>query len=248
MSRDSVRFEYGGRVLLVFEQGRDTGTTFVLVHGIGVASRYFRRLAPLLAEHGRVLTVELPGFGQAPKPRRVQRVEDHGDLLAAYLASIGCTDAVLVGHSMGTQIVVDAALKHPVRALTLIGPVTDPDARSAVRQGWRLFLDTLRESPASNWIVLTDYARCGPSWYLRTLPSMLGYDLERMLPQVAVPATVVRGSRDPIAPRQWVRRVAALLPKSRLVEVQGAPHVAMFSHPARIAAEILGDVRSAGVR
>jgi pimeloyl-ACP methyl ester carboxylesterase len=247
MSRDPARFEYGGRVLLVFEQGRRTGPTFVLVHGIGVASRYFGRLAPLLAEHGRVLTVELPGFGQAPKPGRVQRVEDHGDLLAAYLGSIGCPDAVLVGHSMGTQIVVDAALKHPVGALTLIGPVTDPDARSALRQGGRLLLDMLRESPASNWIVLTDYARCGPSWYLRTLPSMLGYDLERRLPQVTVPATVVRGSRDPIATPRWARRVAALLPTSRLVEVGGAPHVAMFSHPARVAAEILGDVRSAGV-
>jgi pimeloyl-ACP methyl ester carboxylesterase len=244
--RTPARFEHAGRVLLVFEQGRPTGTTFLLVHGIGVASRYFRRLAPLLAEHGRVLTVELPGFGRAPKPRTTQRVEDHGDLLAAYLASRGCTDAVLVGHSMGTQIVVDTALKHPVGRLMLIGPVTDPEARSALRQGGRLLLDMLREPPASNWIVLSDYAMTGPSWYLRTLPSMLGYDLEAALPRVDVPTTVVRGSRDPIAPPRWARRVRDLLPSSRLVEVEGAPHVAMFSHPARIMAEILGDMRSAG--
>jgi pimeloyl-ACP methyl ester carboxylesterase len=245
MKRPTGRFEHAGRVLLIAEQGRETGPTFVLVHGIGVASRYFRRLAPLLAEHGRVVTVELPGFGHAPKPRRVQRVEDHAELIAAYLADRGISDAVLVGHSMGTQIVVDAALRTRVSRLVLIGPVTDPRARSAPRQGLRLLLDMFREPPASNWIVITDYAKCGPSWYLRTLPSMLGYDMVRNLPRVTVPAIVVRGALDPIATHRWARQVADLLPQSRLVEVPGAPHVAMFSHPARVAAEILGDVRSA---
>lgn len=245
MTPAPARFGHAGRVLLVFEQGRAAGPTFVLVHGIGVGSRYFRRLAPLLAEHGHVLTVELPGFGNSPKPQPTQRVEDHGDLLAAYLTARGCTDALLVGHSMGAQIVVDAALKTPVGGLMLIGPVTDPQARSAPRQGGRLLLDMTREPPASNWIVLTDYARCGPSWYLRTLPSMLSYDLEAMLPRVRVPTTVVRGGRDPIATASWARRVRDLLPQSRLVEVAGAPHVAMFSQAARVAAEILGDVRSA---
>jgi pimeloyl-ACP methyl ester carboxylesterase len=239
---DPARFEHDGRVLLVWERGVVGGPVFVLVHGIGVARHYFAQLVPVLASRGTVLTVELPGFGSAPKPvpRRVQRIEDHADLLAAYLRSRAERAAVLVGHSMGTQIVVDLAVRHPGLAgrVVLIGPVTDPEAATPWQQGGRLVLDMLGESPGANVAVLTDYAKTGPRWYLATLPIMLGYDLPAMLPRVQVPALVVRGSRDPIARRGWTRRVADLLPRSRLVEIPGAHHVAMYTHPAAVAAEI----------
>ena len=39
--------------------------TFVLVHGLGVSSRYFVPLAELLSRHGRVVVFDLPGFGLA---------------------------------------------------------------------------------------------------------------------------------------------------------------------------------------
>jgi pimeloyl-ACP methyl ester carboxylesterase len=243
-----TRFEHDGRVLLVREQGAEHGPVFVLVHGIGVSSRYFRRLAAALAPHGHVISVELPGFGGAPKPRRTQRVEDHGELIAAFLATRS-GKAVLVGHSMGAQIVVDVALRAPtaVERIVLIGPVTDPLAPSPLRQGWRLLgLDTFVEPPMANVIVMTDYVRAGPVWYLRTLPSMLGYPMLDVLPLVRVPALVVRGSRDPVVPDGWARRVAALLVDSRFVTVPGAGHIAMFSHPALVARRILSDVLSAG--
>ncbi len=46
--------------------GADTGLSFVLVAGIGVASSYFEFLAPLLAEEGEVYALDLPGFGGVP--------------------------------------------------------------------------------------------------------------------------------------------------------------------------------------
>jgi pimeloyl-ACP methyl ester carboxylesterase len=242
-----VPFTHDGRTLLVREQGLRGGPVFVLVHGIGVSSRYFRRLTPLLAEHGRVVAVELPGFGGAPKPPHAPSVENDGALLAALLAERG-ERAVLIGHSMGAQVVVETSIVLPrlVERIVLIGPVTDPEAPSPVRQAWRLLgLDTFAEPLMANLIVMSDYLRNGPIWYLRTLPSMLRYPMPDALPRVPVPALVIRGSRDPIAPERWGRTVTALLPDARLVEVPGAGHVAMFSHPARVATEILGDMGSA---
>lgn len=49
------------------------------------------------------------------------------------------------------------------------------------------------------------------------------------------PAIVVRGSRDPIAPREWANRAAALLPAGRCVEVPGAAHALNFSAPQQLA-------------
>jgi hypothetical protein len=101
-----------GRTLLVRRWGSTTGMTFVLVHGIGVSSRYFRRLIPQFVPHGRVLAVELPGFGGAPKPKQALSIEEDAEMLAALLVQRG-EKVILVGHSMGAQVVTEVALRVP---------------------------------------------------------------------------------------------------------------------------------------
>jgi pimeloyl-ACP methyl ester carboxylesterase len=242
------RFRRGDRVLLHIRSGRPNGPTFLLVHGIGVGCRYFARVIPLLEQQGTVLTVELPGFDRAPKPHDVLTVEDHADLLAEFVQEQG-DRVVAVGHSMGAQIVADLAVRHPglVDAVALLGPVTDPRERTAWQQGLRLAQDTLVEPPGANRVVFTDYARTGPRRYFGTLPTMLQYDLEAALPRISAPSVVVRGTRDPICRHDFASRLASLLPTGRLVEVPGAPHVAMWRRPDLVAAE-LGALAGAATR
>lgn len=241
-----ARFVLGRRVLLHAESGLPEGPTFLLVHGIGVGCRYFARLIPLLEDAGRVRTVELPGFDRAPKPRDVLSIEDHADLLAAFVADTG-GPVVAVGHSMGAQIVADLAARHPeaVSAVALLGAVTDRRERTPWQQGLRLAQDTLREPPLANRVVFADYARTGPRRYLATLPTMLEYDIEATLSRVTVPALVVRGTKDPIARHDWAVRLTDQLPAGRLVEVPGGPHVVMWSRPEAVASELVALAASA---
>jgi pimeloyl-ACP methyl ester carboxylesterase len=234
------RFEHQGLVLLDHRSGQEDAGVVVLVHGIGVGAAYFSRLAPLLAVHGQVRTIELPGFGGAPKPEYALSVEGLATLVVALLESIG-RPVTLLGHSMGTQIVLETALRSPalVERLVLIGAVTDPEERSAVLQGLRLAQDTLGESPAANRAVFSEYLRCGPRRYLATLPSMLDYDTIGAATRTAVPTLVIRGGRDPIFRRPFARRVASALPVGRLVEVPGAHHVVQHTHPRAVASAIL---------
>jgi pimeloyl-ACP methyl ester carboxylesterase len=41
--------------------GADTGTTFVLVHGLGGSHLHWDLFAPLLTPHGRIIAPDLPG-------------------------------------------------------------------------------------------------------------------------------------------------------------------------------------------
>ncbi|WP_369961965.1 alpha/beta fold hydrolase [Leifsonia sp. EB34] len=214
--------------------------TVLLLHGIGVSSRYFHRLAPELAQDSRVIAVDLPGFGRAPKPGHRLTVEDFAGLVAAFIDSRGCGPVVVVGHSMGAQIATSLARQRPdlVTAVVLVGPVMPPADATPVRAAARLLVDTLRESPHSNALVFTDYVRCGSRWYLAVLPSMLAYRVEDDLPALAVPVTVVRGARDPIARAEWSRAITSLAVSGRFVEVPGAPHVVMLSHAREVAREV----------
>lgn len=232
----------GGTMLVRRPKGEcEDGPAFVLVHGIGVSSRYFTRLARALAPHGRVHVVELPGFGAAPRPDEPFTIEEHAATVDAYARAAGLDGAVLVGHSMGVQVVVDAALQDPDlwSAVVAIGGVVDPGARTVLRQGLRLAHDMLLEPPLANWAVLRDYARTGPRWFLRTLPVMLGYRTEETLPRLQVPLLVMRGARDPIARRAWVEEMRRLAPDARFVEIDGAAHVAQYTRAEEVAQEIL---------
>lgn len=238
---ETDRFEHGGFTTLDHRYGSVMDTTaFVLVHGIGVGLSYFTRLAPLLAEQGPVHVLELPGFGRAPKPAHVLTVEEHAGLVVALLRSIG-RPVVLVGQSMGCQVVLEAALRTPelVERLVMIGAVTDPDERSAPMQALRLAQDVLGEPPATNLAVFSEYLRCGPRRYLATLPSMLHYDTDAGVAAVTVPTLLVRGANDPICRRPWARRLAARLAVGRLVEIPGAVHNAQHSRPRATASAIL---------
>lgn len=224
-------------IVVTLDSGFSEGGAVLLLHGIGVSSRYFHRLAPVLAERSRTIAVDLPGFGRARKPARRLPVEDYAALVAEFLDDRSLLGVVVIGHSMGAQIATNLARRRPdlVSQVVLLGPVMAPVDRTPLRAGSRLALDILRESPHSNALVLTDYARCGPRWYLKVLPSMLAYRIEDDLPELGMPVTIVRGDRDPIARAEWAHAIGSLAPHGRLVEVPGAPHVVMLSRPREIA-------------
>jgi pimeloyl-ACP methyl ester carboxylesterase len=212
------------------------GPAFVLVHGIGVSTRYFERLVP-------ALSVDLPGFGAAKwrRPPHPPSIEDFADSVAAALDALGISGATIVGHSMGTQIQVSLAGRRPdlVGGLALLGPVMAPEDRGPLRAGLLLGLDTLRESPRANRVVIGDYLHAGLFWYLATLPAMLGYRIEDELERIDVPTVVVRGSRDPIAHEGWVVDLARRA-GGRAETVAGAAHLVMHGRPWRTAQLIAG--------
>jgi pimeloyl-ACP methyl ester carboxylesterase len=209
------------------------GRTFVLLHGIGVSHRYLARLHRELALTASVYSFDLPGFGDAPRPRRQVPVGEYAAFVSAALSDAGVTSCVVVGHSMGTQHAVELALQEPdlVAGVVLMGPVVDPRRKSVARQALALTRDAMfSESLSANALVFADYFRAGPRWYLTELPVMMHYPLEARVPGVNQPLLVLRGSKDPVAGGPWCQRLAAQAPQGSLTEIPGHGHV--FQHTA----------------
>src|SRR3712207_3371027 len=185
-----------------------------LVHGLGVSSRYMAPPARRLAPAYRVYAPDLPGFGRSAKPPHVLTIAELADALAGWMDAVGIDRAALLGNSLGCQIIVDFALRHPERIsrAVLVGPTMDRRARTALRQFWRLVLDTPREAPSQPLIVVRCYLQAGLRRAWRTLQYGLADPIEEKLPRVRVPTLVVRGARDPIVPHGWAEEVARLLP------------------------------------
>jgi pimeloyl-ACP methyl ester carboxylesterase len=223
-----------------------SGPSFVLLHGIGMSHRYYRRLQILLARHGDTYSIDLPGFGATPKPDRQLSVPDYAAVVAATLHKMGTSHVVVIGHSMGTQLATELAVQHPdlVSHVALLGPVVDPARRTIPQQSFALGLNSLMESPVGNAIVIADYARAGLRWYLTELPVMMSYDLQGRLALVSQPVLVIRGSRDPVAPRNWCHQLTATAPNGRFLEIPGKPHIVQHGAAAQTTAGILALTRT----
>ena len=97
--------------------------TLVLIHGFGDHLMTWRAIFDRLAEHHRVLAFDLPGFGVSEKPEARYTLEEMTARVRKLLAGIR-GPLVLVGHSMGGEIALNAALEEPdrIEALVLIAP------------------------------------------------------------------------------------------------------------------------------
>jgi pimeloyl-ACP methyl ester carboxylesterase len=230
-------FRRGDGVTVITESGTGAGPCYVLVHGIGMGHRYFSGLADALARDGRVLALDLPGFGEAPEPDEPLSMGASGEYLAALLEAEDLHDVVLVGHSMGTQIVAEAAVRHPERVagMVLIAPTVNPRERSRGMQALRLLQDESITKPKVMGLAVFTYLQAGPRWYFAKLGQMLDHHLEDTLPDVRQPTLVIRGEDDRISPRAWAQEVARLVPHARYVEVPGRGHETMVTAGEQVA-------------
>lgn len=238
---DTGRFERSGRVMAYARGGTPNGPAFVLVHGIGMGHRVFRGVAEELGRAGSVFAVDLPGFGDSPEPPTALDMPGSGDFLAEFVASLPVRDPVLVGHSMGTQVVVEALVRHPSlsRRAVLIAPTVNAAERSAWWQTLRMVQDLAGESPKVLLLGMIQYVKAGPRWFLRKLRQMLDHRIEDVLPQLQARTLVLRGENDPVCPREWAAHVADLIPNAQLREIPERGHEAMISNPQDVVSLII---------
>lgn len=219
----------------------------VCVHGLSVSSRYMVPIAERLAPYHRVYALDFPGFGRSDKPHHIYSIAEMAEVLCRWMDRIGVANAVLLGNSLGCQIIAEAAVRNPGRVIRaiLVGPTVDPGAHGLFRNGWRLMRDLRRESLSSILTQGRDYLRSGPRRTVRTFQAALSDRIETKLPRMKMPTLIARGEYDPIVPQRWAEEAVRLLPDGRLAVLPGAPHAANFDAPdelAEIVLDFLGTV------
>lgn len=102
--------------------GREPRATVVLSDGIGCDGYVWKYLTPELAERDRVVHWHYPGHGRSPMPRRLDHVgiPDLADDLVDVLDDCGVEQAVLLGHSMGVQVTLEAYRRHRSRVAAMV--------------------------------------------------------------------------------------------------------------------------------
>lgn len=100
------------------------GPSLLLVHGLGGSVENWTSVGGPLSEYGRVIALDLAGFGKTPPGERGSTVEANADLVLSVIDALDLGPTTLIGNSMGGLVSILAAVASPdrVERMVLVNP------------------------------------------------------------------------------------------------------------------------------
>jgi pimeloyl-[acyl-carrier protein] methyl ester esterase len=228
----------------------------VLLHGWGTHAGVWADVIARMALGHRVLAADFPGDDAAEPAATV-------DSTIERLAAIAPERCVVAGWSLGGQLALAWADRHPQQVARLALIATTPRFVSAA--DWPhgmaaatlaaftaelaadpvatlrrfLMLETQGDAQARAVARRLDAAlsaRAAPAAAVlaRTLDWLRDNDLRAVLPRIRQPALVIHGDRDRITPLAAGEHLAQHLPHARLEVLGGAAHAPFVSDPQAV--------------
>lgn len=231
------------RVTRVESTADDSARPFILVAGVGVAAYYFEFLAPTLALRGDVFALDLPGFAGMPRPDDQPTAGFFADHVQAVIDHYGLENPVLIGHSMGTQIVTELLIRRPdLTHAVLISPVINDAERALPVAALRFGQSAARESLHLALTAFSAYLLCGVVYFLTVLPHMLRYRIVERVGRTEAKILFIRGEFDTTSPRRFHSRLIAAAADAWRWEIEGAAHSIINGHAVGVAELTVGHI------
>ena len=219
------------------------------VHGFACSHEDWREQLAFFAPAHEVVACDLRGHGATPGRRQECTIGHYGGDVAALLSHLDLQRCILVGHSMGCRVVLEAARLDPERVAGLV-LIDGSRLTAAAQQGvadYAAFVEAFfRQMTADEAIVQR----------ARRLPAAIGTALwqdltrwdagamEAALGALRAPLLVIQstfldaaGQRRSLAPGQsspWLDFVRATAPAARIEIVSGAGHFVQLDAPAEV--------------
>ncbi len=251
----------GRHEFFVREAGPADAPGVVLIHGWAYDSlATWHGLLLLLAGRLRVTAVDLRGHGKSDRVRERFDVDDLADDVAAVLNAVGADRVAVVGYSMGGMVAQALARRHPARVERLVLGATAAHpwprrplavalmaARAVARLDPTALPRFLHRYLTARGIIPPEHS----AWLWEALLdrdidlhheagfAIARFDARPWVGRLQVPVLCLIPARDQLIPPARQRATAALIPGARVVEIEGARHEAIFTHPREMADAIL---------
>jgi 3-oxoadipate enol-lactonase len=240
--------------------GAEDAPVVCLLHSLSQDMGVWAEQLPVLLDTGyRVLRLDMRGHGGSdPGPDGVT-MQELADDVALALDFLGIGKLHLVGLSIGGMIAQCFSLAHGARLHSLMLCGTSPERLEGGMAGlWQPRFDAmdaagslepLADSSMQRWV--TDaFAPRRPERFKQlretvSATSLEGYrngaiaienyDVADQLPSLTLPTLVVCGDEDTGTPPEGNRRIAALIPGARYIEMPNARHFPMVEYPGEFA-------------
>lgn len=234
----------------------------VFIHGWSCDSNYWREQIPEFKRRYTVLTVDLAGHGGTGANRSEWTMQRFGQDVATAVATIPHERIVLVGHSMGGPVAIEAARLLKGRVIGIIGVDTfrtigapQPTAAqldAAVKPFEANFIGHTREVVTSHFFapgadaelvrkIAYDMSLSPPQVSIPAMRAALAYDFTGPLKEITVPIVAINSDLGEPLNETRIRKV---LPRFRAVTLSAVGHFPMMEDPARFNPALEAEIQS----
>jgi non-heme chloroperoxidase len=252
------------------------GPPILFLSSLGCDSRMWDYQIAAFADEGfRCIGFDRRGHGRSDQPAGGYDFDTFADDVAQLVGELDLEDLTLIAHSMAGGEAVRYLTRHGsqrVARLILLAPTTpmllkthdNPnglpmEAFEALWAQWRRdYPKWVDDNLAPFFIPETSppMMRWGAMLLTTPLPitlacsrAMVEADFRAEMRGVDVPTLIVHGDRDRSAPVELTGKPsAALIPGSRLLVYQGAPHGLMFTHMGELHSDLMAFMRERQAR
>ena len=247
-----------GTDIMVAQYGE--GRPLVIVHGGMGEAAHWDPVGKLLSPPYRIVGIERRVYGRSGVPQSPHAVAREAEDIAAVLDRLG-EPAIVIGHSSGAVVSLEAALLHPqnLKGLVLYEPPVQLDtplggdhqrlAEDALARGDAdtaqliFFRDIVGLSDPMVERMRSPMWRGGWEYMMTIMPRQMEDNRGlRALPlgieryrAIEVPVLLLRGTDSPQHLQDRLAAVAAVLPAATVVDLPGEGHNANVSSPQMVA-------------
>lgn len=228
-----------------------SGPPTVLIHGLGLDRRMWRRQVPPLVSAGhRVFVCDLLGHGRSERPRQAGGMYSGAELaesLTAALDLAGIGSAAFIGFSLGGAVALQIALSSPnrVKRLALVstsawmGPEADTVFTTRAAAVEAHGVEVLVEPAVQRWFTpgfvrthnaeVEDYKQVlrenDPCGYAAACRGLAAFDVRHQLRDIRCPTLVLVGDHDRATPPAMAQDLATNIRGARLEILGPAGHL-----------------------
>ena len=241
--------------LIAYRHRQRGGPTIVFANSLGSDQSVWDGVIDQLGRGFSTLTYDLRGHGQSGLSRSDYTVVELADDLIALLETLGLTDIILCGMSVGGMVAQSLAARRPdllskaifCNTAAKVGDTERWNTRiSAVEaQGMESIADTVLQS----WFAQSYAAkhpnaiaahrnmlcRTPATGYAATCRALRDSDLSDDSSSISVPALCIGGSADQSVPVEQVTSLAASIKDARLEIIDKVGHLPALESPAQLA-------------
>lgn len=214
--------------------------TIIFIHGIGSSGAEWQEVVRRLPDSVSVVTIDLLGFGQSPKPEwaRYDAVEQARSVIATLLRQPITGRVTIVGHSLGALVAVEVAKRYPLLVSSLVlcsPPFYNPDRAGKLPNADRILQNLFNQVERNQEYFLKfaamaiKYKLVNPAFSVtkETLPSYIQTLKASIISQSAFndvqtikrPITIIYGSLDPLVIDRNLKEIAKANPSVTLSKI-----------------------------
>jgi 3-oxoadipate enol-lactonase len=247
----NVQTSFG--IVGIAANGTDAGTAILFLHGVGSDKHVWRPQLDHYRGRRTALAMDYPGYGESELRDGATR-DDFARAAFAALDAMGRDKAHVCGLSLGGVVAIAMHALSPERCASLMLADTfavHPDGRAIyersiaasadLRSLAEARVDVLMAQPADPVLrsqVVDTMAAIDPAAYRIGAEAVWLADQRERVARIDVPTLVLCGALDVVTPPALSQELAAAIPGSELVMIEGAGHLANIERPAEFNAAV----------